>query len=84
MRGCITSGEQWAFFVYKSDSAGGVVSIASEISLGTALENFPLVVGLLRDMVCYPLQTFFFFFSVTEYSMQVENALIYEQKYFSY
>ena len=59
------------------------MSVASEISLGTALENFPLVLGLLRDMVCCPLQTFFFL-SVTEYSMQVENALIYEQKYFSY
>ena len=46
----------------KAIQRGGMVNVASEISLGTALENFPLVLGLLRDMVCcYPLQAFFFF-----------------------
>jgi hypothetical protein len=57
LRGCITSGEQWAFFIYKSNSAGGpggVVSVASEINLGTELENLPLVLGLLRDLVRQP------------------------------
>ena len=60
MRGCITSGEQWAFFIYKSNSAGGVVSVASEINLGTELENLPLVLGLLRDLVRQALVCFFF------------------------
>jgi hypothetical protein len=65
LRGCITSGEQWAFFIYKVDpTGGGEVSIAPEISLGADLENLPLVLGLFRDLV--------------------ENALVYEQKYFSY
>lgn len=36
----------------------GVVSVASEINLGTELENLPLVLGLLRDLVC-PLYAFF-------------------------
>jgi len=64
LRGCITSGEQWSFFIYKSSEARGEVFIAPEISLGNSLENLPLVLGLFHDLV--------------------ENALVFEQKYFSY
>jgi len=43
MQGCVTSGEQWTFFVYKSDDAsgasptGGEISISEEIRLGVGL-----------------------------------------------
>lgn len=71
LRGCITSGEEWEFFIYKCDDGhdgapmiGGKISFACKIKLGSSLENLPLVLGLLRDMI--------------------ENALDYNQKYFSY
>lgn len=51
LKGCITSGEQWLCFIYKRTDAGGEVSIAPEISLGAHLENLPLVLGLLCDLV---------------------------------
>ncbi|KAF8347289.1 hypothetical protein F5887DRAFT_1281371 [Amanita rubescens] len=64
LRGCITSGEQWSFFVYKGGDASRQISIADQISLGANLENLSLVLGLLKDLV--------------------ENALVHDQKYFSY
>ncbi|KAH9978809.1 hypothetical protein BGW80DRAFT_697234 [Lactifluus volemus] len=76
MRGCITSGEQWTFFVYKSPKASGrrgrVARIRREgefhfsrrLNLGENLENLALVLGLLRDLA--------------------NNALEHNQKYFSY
>ena len=52
MRGCITSGEQWAFFVYKTDTSGRrIVAVAPEMTLGYNLEELPLLLGLLRDWV---------------------------------
>lgn len=54
MRGCITSGEQWAFFVYKTDTSGRrIVAVAPEMTLGYNLEELPLLLGLLRDWVCH-------------------------------
>lgn len=52
MRGCITSGEQWAFFIYKTGASDqGEVALAREIALGSKLEELPLLLGLLRDWV---------------------------------
>ncbi|KAI9463146.1 hypothetical protein HD554DRAFT_2125002 [Boletus coccyginus] len=52
MRGCITSGEQWAFFVYKTEVPDhGSVAISQEVALGSNLEELPLLLGLLRDLV---------------------------------
>ncbi|KAH9978812.1 hypothetical protein BGW80DRAFT_697210 [Lactifluus volemus] len=46
MRGCITSGEQWTFFVYKSPK----FHFSRRLNLGENLENLALVLGLLRDL----------------------------------
>ncbi|KAG2093296.1 uncharacterized protein F5147DRAFT_657437 [Suillus discolor] len=52
MRGCITSGEQRAFFIYNIDASDqGEVALAREIALGPNLEELPLLLGLLRDWV---------------------------------
>ncbi|KAH9978998.1 hypothetical protein BGW80DRAFT_1442860 [Lactifluus volemus] len=73
MRGCITSGEQWTFFVYKSPTAsgrhrrvarikrGGEFHFSRQFNLG---ENLSLVLGLLSNLT--------------------NNALEHDQKYFSY
>ena len=78
MSGCITSGEQWAFFALKAIQKVEV----SEINLGTELENLPLVLGLLRDLV-YRLalaRIYFYFCKLNDFDfMQVENALICEE-----
>jgi hypothetical protein len=62
IRGCITSGEQWTFFVFKSPKASvrrvvrtkreGVFRFSRQINLGENLENLSLILGLLRDLVC--------------------------------
>ena len=36
------------------------MSVASEINLETELENLPLVLGLVRDLVCLALARIFF------------------------
>ena len=66
LRGCMTSGEQWIFFIYTSlSSEKGHVACSDEFSLGTHLEGLPLILGLLTDWVCATL-FFFFFFSGIE------------------
>ncbi|KAF8635363.1 hypothetical protein AX17_003932, partial [Amanita inopinata Kibby_2008] len=53
VRGFITSGEEWLFFVYKAsdDELGRVVFVHDRVvSLGAGLESLPLVLGLLRDL----------------------------------
>jgi hypothetical protein len=54
MRGCITSGEQWTFFVYKSPK----FHFSRRLNLGENLENLALVLGLLRDLVCADFDSF--------------------------
>ncbi|KAG1840439.1 hypothetical protein F4604DRAFT_1690776 [Suillus subluteus] len=53
MRGCITSGEQWVFFVYNKAGASdqGEVVLAKQIVLGPNLKELPLLLGLLCDWV---------------------------------
>jgi hypothetical protein len=67
MRGCISSGEQWTFFVYKSPEASGsqvvrnkrgVFHFSTQINLGENLENLSLVLGLLRNLVCADFDSF--------------------------
>jgi hypothetical protein len=68
MRGCITSGEQWIFFIYKCPKALGreVVPVKREgefyfsrqFNLGENLENLSLILGLLRDLVCADFDSF--------------------------
>jgi len=84
LRGCITSGEQWAFFVYKGGDASRQISIADQISLDANLENLSLVLGLLKDLV--RLDSSSYTPSITKhlYIIQVQNALVHDQKYFSY
>lgn len=52
-RGCITTGEEWLFFVYNRNTSGsgGVVSWLSQIRLESDLRGLTLVLGLLRDWV---------------------------------
>ncbi|KAH9978975.1 hypothetical protein BGW80DRAFT_1442847 [Lactifluus volemus] len=69
MRGCITSGEQWIFFIYKCPKALGreVVPIKREgefyfsrqFNLGENLENLSLILGLLRDLTDNANQKYF-------------------------
>jgi hypothetical protein len=52
MRGFITSGEQWLFFIYGTTENGGLVSVSTdEYSIGSNFENLALVLGLLQDWV---------------------------------
>jgi len=52
-RGCITTGEEWLFFVYNQNTSGsgGVVSWLSQIRLESDLRGLTLVLGLLRDWI---------------------------------
>lgn len=52
-RGCITTGEEWLFFVYNRNTSGsgGVVSWLSQIRLESDLRGLTLILGLLRDWV---------------------------------
>lgn len=80
----MTSGEEWAFFVYKSPTASGdreLFSSSEAISLGPKLERLPLILGLLKDMVCTNLG---FAFLDDSRITQVANTFNFEQKYFSY
>jgi hypothetical protein len=52
LRGCITSGEQWVFFIYEVKEVGGLISCSSEYSIGRQFQNLPLILGILRDWVC--------------------------------
>ncbi|KIM71928.1 hypothetical protein PILCRDRAFT_747605 [Piloderma croceum F 1598] len=52
LRGCITSGEQWVFFIYEAKEVGGLVSCSSEYSIGQHFQDLPLILGILRDWVC--------------------------------
>jgi len=50
MRGCITSGEQWVFFVYeKRNDDRGHVSSSNEFVIGPQFEGLALILGLLHD-----------------------------------
>jgi hypothetical protein len=52
IRGAITSGEQWIFFVYKRHTDGtGQVLHSPGYSLGPNLEDLTFVLGLLRDSI---------------------------------
>jgi len=51
LRGCITSGEQWVFFIYEAKEFGGLVSCSSEYSIGQQFQDLPLILGILRDWV---------------------------------
>ncbi|KAF8334622.1 uncharacterized protein EI90DRAFT_2993534 [Cantharellus anzutake] len=52
LRGCITSGEQWVFFVYSATSGGGgSVSCSNQYEIGPQYEGLPLILGLLHDWV---------------------------------
>lgn len=49
-RGCVTSGEQWVFFVYeKRDDDRGYVSSSFEYVIGPQFEGLALILGLLHD-----------------------------------
>lgn len=53
MRGCITSGEQWVFFIYeKRDNDKGHVSASVEYAIGPQCGGLGLILGLLHDWVC--------------------------------
>jgi hypothetical protein len=58
VRGCITSGEKWLFFVFKGPNAlgdalkpGGEFHYSDLFELGEDLEDLSLVLGLLGDWV---------------------------------
>ena len=54
LRGCMTSGELWIFFIYTSlanESRGGHVACSDEFILGPNLEGLTLILGLLTDWV---------------------------------
>jgi len=52
MRGCITSGEQWLFFIYEATKNGGLVSVSTEeYSVGSNFESLALILGLLQDWI---------------------------------
>ncbi|KAF8512689.1 hypothetical protein JB92DRAFT_2812485 [Gautieria morchelliformis] len=53
-RSCVTTGEEWLFFVYSKDAngLGGSVSSLPSIRLKDDLSGLPLVLGLLCDWVC--------------------------------
>ncbi|KAJ6567522.1 hypothetical protein B0H10DRAFT_2180230 [Mycena sp. CBHHK59/15] len=52
-RGCVTTGEEWLFFVYSKDvhGSGGTVSWLPSIRLERDLSGLPLVLGLLCDWI---------------------------------
>ncbi|KAG2355513.1 hypothetical protein BDR07DRAFT_1464530 [Suillus spraguei] len=52
IRGVVTSGEQWMFFVYKrlADGTGRVLK-SPQYTLGSNLEHLGFVLGLLRDSI---------------------------------
>ncbi|KAG1778407.1 hypothetical protein EV702DRAFT_1278097 [Suillus placidus] len=52
VRGVVTSGEQWVFFVYERHTDGtGLVQSSPEYTLGQNLEGLALILGLLRDSI---------------------------------
>ncbi|KAF8316009.1 uncharacterized protein EI90DRAFT_3087136, partial [Cantharellus anzutake] len=52
LRGCVSSGEQWIFFVYNAASGGGgSVFYSEEYEIGPQYEGLPLILGLLHDWV---------------------------------
>jgi len=51
LRGCITSGEQWIFFMYSAGENGGYVSCSEEFNIGPQFDGLPLILGLLHDWV---------------------------------
>jgi hypothetical protein len=52
VRGVVTSGEQWVFFVYERYTDGtGLVRSSPQYTLGQNLEGLALVLGLLRDSI---------------------------------
>jgi hypothetical protein len=51
IRGVVTSGEQWVFFVYERHTDGTGLVRSSEYSLGRNLEGLALVLDLLQDSV---------------------------------
>jgi len=52
VRGAVTSGEQWLFFVYRMTMDGGrTVSYTTQFELGSNLEGLLLILGILRDWV---------------------------------
>jgi hypothetical protein len=52
MRGCITSGEQWLFFIYETTYNGGLVSTSTdEYYIVSKFENLALILGLLQGWV---------------------------------
>ncbi|KAG1762361.1 hypothetical protein EDD22DRAFT_953198 [Suillus occidentalis] len=52
VRGAITSGEQWVFFVYERHTDGtGRVLCSPQYTLGQNFEGLALVFGLLRDSI---------------------------------
>ena len=79
----MTSGEEWSFFVYKSLTASGgeeaLFLFSKPTSLGSKLERLPLILGLLKDMVCANLA---FAFPNDSHITQVANPFNFEQKYF--
>ena len=53
MRGCITNGQEWLFFVYEKKKIGDELSYMAEpVKLGENYQNLPLILGVLRDWVC--------------------------------
>ncbi|KIK37568.1 hypothetical protein CY34DRAFT_810215 [Suillus luteus UH-Slu-Lm8-n1] len=52
VRGVVTSGEQWIFFMYERHTDGtGLVRSSPQYTLGRNLEGLALVLGLLRDSI---------------------------------
>ncbi|EDR03618.1 uncharacterized protein LACBIDRAFT_331314 [Laccaria bicolor S238N-H82] len=75
-RGCITTGEEWLFFVYNQNTSGsgGVVSWLSQIRLESDLRGLTLVLGLLRDWA----------FISPDLKRQIQNGQIKEMEFCTY
>ncbi|KIJ15636.1 hypothetical protein PAXINDRAFT_169073 [Paxillus involutus ATCC 200175] len=49
IRGCITTGEKWMFFVYEHRDNGGEIRLSDTFELESDLHGLALVLGLLQD-----------------------------------
>jgi hypothetical protein len=53
LRGCVSTGESWSFFVYNKtpDRNGGFISVLEDIKLKDDLSELTLILGFLYDWV---------------------------------
>ncbi|KIL64141.1 hypothetical protein M378DRAFT_637639 [Amanita muscaria Koide BX008] len=65
VRGCVTGGEEWIFFLYETTGDGrGAVRSSPEFNLRPQLEGLALVVGILEDWINNATQSTLQFFSL--------------------